>query len=57
MNKYVVKFLQYPSTDDIEKLCNDMYTNSYKLVSTILEECDCTVYFIFELDEVERRCN
>lgn len=55
MKKYVVKFIDYPSTDEIEDLCNDMYTKSYKLVSTIYD--DFIVYFIFELDEVERRCN
>lgn len=55
MKKYVVKFIDYPSTDEIEEICNDMYTQSYRLVSTIYE--GCTVYFIFELDEIERRCN
>lgn len=55
MKKYVVKFIDCATTDEIEEICNDMYINNYRLVSTILE--GCTVYFIFELDEVERRCN
>lgn len=55
MKKYVVKFIDYPSVNEMEVICNDMYTKNYRLVSTAYDKK--ILYLFFELDEVERRCN